>query len=55
MRPLFDKAFGQEIQVIPTVISSDMNNTPDIVAINAASCAVTISIFLLTARSPRFG
>src|SRR5574344_2280627 len=43
MRPLFDKAFGREIQVVPTVVSSDMNNTPDIIAINAASAAVTIS------------
>ncbi len=43
MRPLFDKAFGREIQIVPTVVSSDMTHTPDIVAINAASCAVTIS------------
>ncbi len=43
MRPLFDKAFGREIQIVPTVVSTDMTNTPDIVAINAASCAVTIS------------
>ena len=43
MRPLFDKAFGREIQVVPTVISSDMSNTPDIIAINAASAAVVIS------------
>ena len=43
MRPLFDKAFGREIQIVPTVISSDMSHTPDIVAINAASAAVTIS------------
>ncbi len=43
MRPLFDKAFGREIQIIPTVVSSDMIHTPDIIAINAASCAVTIS------------
>lgn len=43
MRPLFDKAFGREIQIVPTVVSSDMINTPDIIAINAASCAVTIS------------
>jgi len=43
MRPLFDKAFGREIQVVPTVVSSDMNNTPDMIAINAASAAVTIS------------
>ncbi len=43
MRPLFDKAFGREIQVVPTVISTDGVNPPDIVAINAASAAVTIS------------
>ena len=43
MRPLFDKAFGREIQIVPTVVSSDMSHTPDIVSINAASCAVTIS------------
>ncbi|NLZ68032.1 MAG: polyribonucleotide nucleotidyltransferase [Spirochaetales bacterium] len=43
MRPLFDKAFGREIQIVQTVVSSDMIHTPDIVAINAASCAVTIS------------
>ncbi|MDY0290380.1 MAG: polyribonucleotide nucleotidyltransferase [Sphaerochaeta sp.] len=43
MRPLFDKAFGREIQIVPTVVSSDMNNPPDIIAMNAASAAVTIS------------
>lgn len=43
MRPLFDKAFGREIQVVPTVVSSDQINTPDIIAINASSAAVTIS------------
>ncbi len=43
MRPLFDKAFGREIQVVPTVVSSDMINPPDIVAMIASSAAVTIS------------
>ncbi len=43
MRPLFDKAFGREIQVVPTTISSDQVNPPDIHAINAASAAVHIS------------
>ena len=43
MRPLFDKAFGREIQVVPTVVSCDQINTPDIIAINASSAAVTIS------------
>ena len=43
MRPLFDKAFGRELQVVPTCISTDNINPPDIVAINAASAAVHIS------------
>ncbi len=43
MRPLFDKAFGREIQVVPTVVSTDMINPPDIVAMIASSAAVTIS------------
>ncbi|MDD3820967.1 MAG: polyribonucleotide nucleotidyltransferase, partial [Spirochaetales bacterium] len=43
MRPLFDKSFGREIQVVPTVISTDQINPPDIVAVNAASAAVHIS------------
>ena len=43
MRPLFDKAFGRELQVVPTCVSTDNINPPDIVAINAASAAVHIS------------
>lgn len=43
MRPLFDKAFGREIQIVPTVVSSDMTNPPDIIAMIASSAAVTIS------------
>jgi polyribonucleotide nucleotidyltransferase len=43
MRPLFDKAFGREIQVVPTTISADGINPPDILGINAASAAVHIS------------
>ncbi len=43
MRPLFDKAFRRDIQVVPTVISTDQIHTPDIVAMVAASAAVTIS------------
>lgn len=43
MRPLFDKAFGREIQVVPTCISTDQINPPDVVAVNAASAAVHIS------------
>ncbi|MGP1455236.1 MAG: polyribonucleotide nucleotidyltransferase [Treponema sp.] len=43
MRPLFEKAFGREIQIIPTCISSDMINPPDIFAVIASSAAVVIS------------
>jgi polyribonucleotide nucleotidyltransferase len=43
MRPLFHKAFGREIQIVPTVVSADQENTPDMVAIIAASAAVTVS------------
>ena len=43
MRPLFDKRFGREIQVVPTVIGTDNINVPDVIAMNAASAAVTIS------------
>jgi polyribonucleotide nucleotidyltransferase len=43
MRPLFDKRFGREIQVVPTTISADQVNPPDILAVIAASAAVTIS------------
>ncbi|MDR3325451.1 MAG: polyribonucleotide nucleotidyltransferase [Spirochaetaceae bacterium] len=43
MRPLFEKAFGREIQIVPTVVSTDTVNPPDILAIVAASAAVHIS------------
>ncbi|MCK5197175.1 MAG: polyribonucleotide nucleotidyltransferase, partial [Spirochaetales bacterium] len=43
MRPLFTKAFGREIQVVPTVVSSDQINPPDMIAMVAASAAVVIS------------
>ena len=43
LRPLFSKKFKREIQVIPTVVSTDQINPPDVVAIVAASAAVTIS------------
>ncbi len=43
MRPLFSKEFGREIQIVPTTISTDQINPPDIIAMNAASAAVFIS------------
>lgn len=43
MRPLFYKAFGRDIQVVPTVVSTDQINPPDMVAMVAAFSAVTVS------------
>jgi len=43
MRPLFHKEFGREIQIVPTCISADQINPPDVIAANAASAAVHIS------------
>jgi len=43
IRPLFTKKFKREIQVVPTVVSTDQVNPPDVVAMVAASAAVTIS------------
>ncbi|MDC9701145.1 MAG: polyribonucleotide nucleotidyltransferase, partial [Alphaproteobacteria bacterium] len=43
LRPLFVNGFCNETQVIVTVLSHDMENDPDIVAIVAASAALTIS------------
>jgi len=43
VRPLFVKGFKHEVQVIATVLSHDMENDPDIVAMVAASAALTLS------------
>ena len=43
IRPLFPKEFKCETQVICTVMSHDMENAPDIVAMIGASAALTIS------------
>ena len=43
MRPLFNKEFGRDIQLVPTCISTDMVNPPDIIAVIASSAAVCIS------------
>ncbi|MCL2276393.1 MAG: polyribonucleotide nucleotidyltransferase [Treponema sp.] len=43
MRPLFEKSFGREIQLIPTTLSTDQVNPPDILAILASSAAIHIS------------
>ncbi|WP_305043005.1 polyribonucleotide nucleotidyltransferase [Geoalkalibacter sp.] len=43
MRPLFPKGYLFETQIMPTVISADLINDPDTLAIVAASAAVEVS------------
>ena len=43
IRPLFAEGFRNETQVICTVLSHDLENDPDIVALIGASAALTIS------------
>jgi polyribonucleotide nucleotidyltransferase len=43
IRPLFVEGFKNEVQVICTVLSYDMENDPDIVGMIAASAALTLS------------
>jgi polyribonucleotide nucleotidyltransferase len=43
IRPLFIEGFKNETQVIVTVLSHDMENDPDILALVAASAALTLS------------
>jgi polyribonucleotide nucleotidyltransferase len=42
-RPLFPKGFRDEVQIIATVLSADGYNDPDVLAVNGASAALTIS------------
>ena len=43
IRPLFPEGFRNETQVIAFVLSADTENDPDVVAINGASAALTLS------------
>src|SRR5215831_340672 len=43
IRPLFAEGFKCETQVIAFVLSADSENDPDVVGINAASAALTVS------------
>jgi polyribonucleotide nucleotidyltransferase len=43
IRPLFVKGFKNETQVVITVLSHDLENDPDILAMVAASAALTLS------------
>ncbi len=43
LRPLFDKNFHNDVQIIITVLSTDQENDPDILALIGASAAVHLS------------
>jgi polyribonucleotide nucleotidyltransferase len=43
IRPLFVKGFKHETQVVVTVLSHDLENDPDVIAMVAASAALTLS------------
>ena len=43
IRPLFDQSIRNEIQIISTILSVDEKNDPDVVAMIAASIALSIS------------
>ncbi|NJM36297.1 MAG: polyribonucleotide nucleotidyltransferase [Rhodomicrobium sp.] len=43
IRPLFIEGFKNEVQVIATVLSHDLESDPDVVAMIAASAALTLS------------
>jgi polyribonucleotide nucleotidyltransferase len=43
IRPLFPDGFRNETQVIALVFSADKENDPDVMAINAAACALALS------------
>ena len=43
IRPLFPSGFMNEVQILPTVLSYDSENQPDILSIIASSAALAIS------------
>ena len=43
IRPLFPKGYYNDVQVVLTVLSTDQENDPDILALNGASAALSIS------------
>jgi polyribonucleotide nucleotidyltransferase len=43
LRPLFNKGLTNEIQIIATVLSGDLENDPDMAALNGAAAALAIS------------
>ena len=43
IRPLFPKGFRNDVQIVISPFSADQENDPDILAVNAASCALALS------------
>jgi polyribonucleotide nucleotidyltransferase len=43
LRPLFPKGFRNDVQIIVTVLSADMENDPDVLATIGASAALSVS------------
>ncbi len=43
LRPLFPEGFRNEVQIVATVLSHDMENDPDVVALVGCSAALTLS------------
>jgi len=43
LRPLFPKGMRQDVQIVITTLSADQENDPDVLAINGASMALSIS------------
>lgn len=43
IRPLFPKEYNKDVQVVLTVLSSDLQHIPDMVAATAASAAIAVS------------
>jgi polyribonucleotide nucleotidyltransferase len=43
LRPLFPKGFFNEVQIVATVLSADLENDPDVLAICGASAALQVS------------
>lgn len=43
LRPLFPKGFRRDVQVIATVLSTDQDNNPDVLAVTGAGAALAIS------------
>jgi polyribonucleotide nucleotidyltransferase len=43
LRPLFPEGFRNEVQVVATVLSHDLENDPDVVALIGCSAALTLS------------